>query len=140
MINGVPEDTSCPGRPTTGCAGRGLINQDSSTGRFPADVWNTNNAARNLLEIISSAARSEYPGAGDYPVRIYTIGMGLLIHYNLGTRLELPEEILKRIANDKTSADYNSAQLAGKYYFAQTAADVGPAFQALRNELIRLSK
>ncbi|HVN82428.1 MAG TPA: VWA domain-containing protein [Terriglobia bacterium] len=131
-VNGIAQNAPKPGR--------GLRNQDLGTGRYPADVWNTNNAARNLLEIIANAARSEYPGTGDYPIRIYTIGMGLLIHYNLGTIPELPEDILKRIANDKTSADYNAAQLAGKYYFAQTAADVGPAFQALRNELIRLSK
>ena len=31
---------------------------------------------------------------------------------------EKPEDILKRIANDKTSPDFNSAQLEGKYFFA----------------------
>ena len=45
-----------------------------------------------------------------------------------------------RVANDKDSPDFNAAQLEGKYYFAATAADVGPAFQALQNEIIRLSK
>ena len=44
------------------------------------------------------------------------------------------------MANDKTSPDYNQAQLEGKYYFAQTDADVGPAFQALQNQIIRLTK
>ena len=109
-------------------------------GRYQADIWNTNNAARNLLEIIANAARSEYPTTGDYPVRVYSIGMGVLLRYNLGTMPELPENILKRIANDRTSPDYNSAQTAGKYYYAQTSADVGAAFQALRSELLRLSK
>ena len=66
--------------------------------------------------------------------------MGALVRYNLGTIPETSESILMRVANDKTSPDYNSAQLAGKYYFAATAADVGPAFQALQNEIIRLSK
>jgi Flp pilus assembly protein TadG len=117
---------------------RGLRNM--SGGQYPADIWNTNNAARNLLEIIAYAARSEYPTSGDYPIRIYTIGMGELLRYYLGTRPEQPEAILKRIANDKTSPDYISAQAAGKYYFAQTASDVNPAFQALRNEIVRLSK
>ncbi len=130
-VNGIAQNAPNPGRGLRGVP---------TGGRYPADIWNTNNAARNLLEIIASAARSEYPTTGDYPIRVYTIGMGLLIHYNLGTIPELPEDILKRIANDKTSLDYNAAQVAGKYYFAQTAADVGPAFQALRNELIRLSK
>ena len=39
-----------------------------------------------------------------------------------------------------TSPDFNAAQLEGKYYFAKTAADVGPAFQALQNQIMRLSK
>ena len=52
----------------------------------------------------------------------------------------MSEDILKRIANDATSPDFKSAQLEGKYYFAKTAADVGPAFQALQNQIIRLSK
>ena len=115
---------------------RGLRNL--SAGKYPADIWNTNNAARNLLEIIANAARSET--GGDYPIRVYTIGMGYLLKYYLGTRPEQPEAILKRIANDKTSPDYNSAQVAGKYYYAQTASDVSPAFQALRSEITRLSK
>ena len=68
------------------------------------------------------------------------IGMGELVRYKLGTRKEMSEEILKRIANDITSPDFNETQLEGKYYFAKTAADVGPAFQALQNQIIRLRK
>ena len=92
---------------------------------------------RNLVEIIGNAARSDM---GDYRIRIYTIGMGALVRYNLGTIPETSESILMRVANDKDSPDFNPAQLEGKYYFAATAADVGPAFQALQNEIIRLSK
>ena len=66
--------------------------------------------------------------------------MGELVRYDLGTMPETSESILKRIANDKRSPDFNTAQLEGKYYFAQTEADVGPAFQALQNQIIRLSK
>ena len=84
-------------------------------GRYPAEVWNINNAARNLVEIIANAARNDN---GDYKIRIYTIGMGELVRYNLGTMPEKPEDILKRIANDKTSADFNDDQLEGKYFFA----------------------
>jgi Flp pilus assembly protein TadG len=118
-------------------ARRGLRNWDNVKKRYPAEVFNINNAARNLLEIIANAARADN---GDYPIRIYTIGMGDLVRYDLGTMPEKPEEILMRIANDIRSADYNPAQLEGKYYYAQTAADVGPAFQALQNQIIRLSK
>ena len=53
---------------------------------------------------------------------------------------EKPEDILMRISNDKRSLDFNGAQLEGKYYFAATEADVGPAFQALQNQIIRLTK
>ena len=125
-VNGVAQSTK-----------RGLRDQNTTTGRYPAEVFNINNAARNLLEIIANAARGD---AGDYPIRIYTIGMGDLVRYNLGTMPEQPEQILMRIANDKRSPDYNSSQLDGKYYFAQTEADVGPAFQALQNQIVRLSK
>ena len=105
--------------------------------RYPAEVFNINNAARNLLEIIANAARND---DGDYPIRIYTIGMGDLVQYDLGTMPEKPEDILKRIANDLRSPDHNAAQLEGKYYFAKTEADVSPAFQALQNQIIRLTK
>jgi hypothetical protein len=101
-------------------------------------VININNAARNLVEIIADAARSDT--GGDYPVRIYAIGMGELVRYDLGSIPETSESILKRVANDRTSPDFKSTQLEGKYYFAATAADVGPAFQQLQNQIIRLSK
>ena len=107
------------------------------TGRYPADVWNINNAARNVLEMIANGARGDN---GDYPIRIYTIGMGYLVRDMLGTMPEMPEDILKRVANDKTSPDFNAAQLEGKYFYAQTEQDVAPAFANIQNEIIRLSK
>jgi Flp pilus assembly protein TadG len=117
---------------------RGLVNFDSGVNLYPAHVVNINNAARNLVEIIGNAARSDT--SGDYRIRIFVIGMGELVRYNLGSLEETSESILKRIANDKTSLDFNSAQLEGKYFFAQTEADVGPAFQQLQAQIIRLSK
>jgi hypothetical protein len=116
---------------------RALRNFNAGQNRFPAEVWNINNAARNVLEIIANAARSDN---GDYRIRIYTIGMGELVRYMLGTIPEQPEQILMRLANDSRSPDFNAAQLEGRYYFAQTGADVGPAFQALQNQIIRLTK
>jgi Flp pilus assembly protein TadG len=125
-VNGTPQNVR-----------RGLRNFNAGAGRYPADVWNINNSARNVLEEIANAARSD---TGDYPIRIFTIGMGDLVRYLLGTMPEMPEDILKRVANDKTSPDYNSAQAEGKYYFAQTETDVAPAFESIQNEIIRLSK
>jgi Flp pilus assembly protein TadG len=116
---------------------RGLRHKDPATGQYPTEVFNINNAARNVLEEIASAARQDN---GDYQIRIYTIGMGYLVQDMLGTMPEMPQDILKRISNDVTSPDYQSTQLAGKYFFAPTAADVSPAFQNIQNEILRLSK
>jgi Flp pilus assembly protein TadG len=123
-VNGVPQTTK-------------RVFRNPSGGSYPADIWNTNNAARNLVEIIANAARND---DGDYRVRIYTIGMGELIRYKLGTAMEKSEDILMRIANDARSLDFNDDQLEGKYYFAETEADVAPAFQALQSQIVRLTK
>jgi Flp pilus assembly protein TadG len=117
---------------------RPLMDFNSTNGRYPAHARNIRNAATNLVEIIANAARSDT--SGDYPIRIYAIGMGQLVTHLLGSRPESSESVLKRVANDRTSPDFNSAQKEGKYYFAQTEADVGPAFQALQSQIVRLSK
>jgi hypothetical protein len=116
---------------------RGLRHLNVPLGRYPAEVFNINNAARNLVEIIANAARAD---TGDYRIRIYTLGMGELVTYLLGTRQEPSADILKRISNDKTSSEYNSAQLEGKFFYAPTPDDVGPAFQGIQNQIIRLTK
>jgi Flp pilus assembly protein TadG len=117
---------------------RGLRNFNVAQNQYPAEVWNIRNAATNLTEIIANAARAD--NTGDYPIRIYTIGMGALVQMLLGTIPESSESVLMRVANDKRSPDFNNAQMEGKYYFAQTEADVGPAFQALQSQIVRLSK
>jgi hypothetical protein len=125
-VDGVPQNAT-----------RGLRNLDGATGRFPSQIWNLNNAARNLVEIIANEARNDN---GDYRIRIYTIGMGALVKMQLGTRLESSESLLKRISNDVTSMDFDSTQLEGKYFYAQTAADVAPAFEGIQNQILRLTK
>jgi Flp pilus assembly protein TadG len=117
---------------------RGLMDWNAGVGRFPAHARNIRNAATNLVEIIANAARDD--AAGDYPIRIYAIGMGQLVRHLLGSRPESSESVLMRVANDIRSPDYNDQQLEGKYYYAETEADVGPAFQALQSQIIRLSK
>ena len=124
-VDGVPQNVARP------------LRNPNRAGRFPSQVWNINNAARNLLEIIANAARSD---VGDYRIRIYTIGMGQLVTMQLGTRMETSESMLKRISNDKTSPDFNPAQLEGKYFYAATAADVAPAFEGIQNQILRLTK
>jgi len=115
-----------------------LRDWNAGAGRYPAEAFNINNAARNLVEIVADAARSD--AGGDYQVRIYTIGMGYLVRDSLGTMPEVPEDILKRMANDPSSPDRNTAQLAGQYFYAQTAADVSAAFQGIQNQILRLSR
>lgn len=117
---------------------RGLLNYNAVQGKYPAHVRNIRNAATNLVEIIADAARSDT--SGDQQIRIFAIGMGDLVTLPLGTRPETSESVLMRIANDTRSPDFNNAQFEGKYYYARTAADVGPAFQQLQNQIVRLSK
>lgn len=126
MVDGAAQGTRRPLRGTP------------VAGKYPAQIYNINNSARNLVETIAQRVRTD--ATGDYPIRIYTIGMGELVRYNLGTRPETSESILKRMSNDPTSPDHNSAQLDGAFFFAATADDVGPAFAALQNQIIRLTK
>jgi Flp pilus assembly protein TadG len=117
---------------------RGLRNYNAAQGKYPGEVFNLRNAATNVTEVIADAARAD--ASGDHRIRIFTIGMGQLVKMNLGTIPESSESVLMRVANDKRSPDYNPNQLEGKYYYAQTAADLGPVFQQLQNQIIRLSK
>jgi len=126
-VNGVRQDAARP-----------LRDFDAASGRYPAEIFNINNAARNVLEIIANEARNDV--GGDYQIRIYSIGMGYLLRDLLGTMPEKPEDILKRVSNDKTSLDFNAAQLEGRYFFAETGADVAPAFEGIQNQILRLSK
>ena len=117
---------------------RALRNYNVVAGKFPADVWNLRNSVTNLTEIIADAARSD--DSGDYRIRIFTIGMGSLVRMRLGTIPETSESVLMRLANDIRSPDFDAGQVEGKYYFAATAADLGPVFQTLQAQIIRLSK
>ena len=89
------------------------------------------------LEIIADGARSDERPVSHSGLHDRDGRAGAL---QLGTIPEQPEQILMRIANDRESNDYNSGQREGKYYYAATAADVGPAFQALQHQIIRLTK
>jgi hypothetical protein len=123
---------------STQSVARGLTDFNTANNRYPAHVRNIRNAATNLVEIVADAARSDDDGA--YPIRIFTIGMGELVRYQLGSRPETSESVLIRIANDKRSPDFNDDQLEGRYFFAESEADVGPAFQQLQNQIVRLTK
>jgi hypothetical protein len=136
-VNGFPQNTK-RGLHNLDMVVPGAIASRTGIGRYPADIFNINNAARNLVEIIANEARADT--SGNYKIRIYTIGMGELVQYMLGNMPEKSADILKRMANDKSSPDYNSAQLEGRFFYAQTPDDVSAAFEGIQNQILRLSK
>ena len=105
---------------------------------YPDHVQNANNASRNLAEIIANAARAD--GSGQYPIRIYTLGLGDLLNDDAGSVPETGSSILMRIANDPASAGFNANQAEGKYYFAGDTSQLASAFEAIRNQIIRISQ
>ena len=134
VSSGIPTafnlyDSSLPGQ-------RVLIG-GTGTG-YPDHVQNANNASRNLAEIIANAARADSSGA--QPIRIYTLGLGDLLNQNAGSVPETGASILMRIANDPASPSFNSNQAEGKYYFAGDTSQLATAFEAIRNQIVRLSQ
>ena len=122
-------DSSLPGQ-------RMLVGGTGSD--YPDHVQNANNAARNLAEIIANAARADTSGSS--PIRIYTLGLGDLLNQPAGSALETGTSILMRIANDPASPSFNPSQAEGKYYFAGDTSQLASAFEAIRNQIIRLSQ
>ena len=109
-----------------------------SANGYPNHVRNANNAARNLAESIANGIRSDTDGASR--IRIYTLGLGDLLDAEMGERPETGASILRRIANDPVSPDYRSDQPAGKYFFAGDPAELNAAFQAVRDQIVRLTE
>jgi len=105
---------------------------------YPNHVQNANNASRNLAEIIANAARADSSGA--QPIRVYTLGLGDLLNQPAGSVPETGASILMRIANDPASPSFNSNQAEGKYYFAGDTSQLATAFEAIRNQIVRLSQ
>jgi len=103
-----------------------------------SNVRNVNNAARNLAEIIANEARSDTSGA--YRIRIYTLGLGALLTLSGGAASERGDEILKRVANDPSSANFNSTQQPGQYFFAGDPTQLDAAFKAIRSQITRLTQ
>ena len=54
--------------------------------------------------------------------------------------MDTGSSILQRIANDPVSPDYRSDQPAGKYFFAGDPAELNAAFQAVRDQIVRLTQ
>jgi hypothetical protein len=141
-ITGLPTQSYHPSPSSAGIPSQfNLVDASFVGGNRPVGttptVRNVNNAARNLVEIIANAVRTDNSGA--YPIRIYTLGMGQLLTIPAGASLERGDDLLKRIANDPSSPDFRSGQPAGKYFFAGDASELNAAFDQIRNQILRLS-
>jgi Flp pilus assembly protein TadG len=117
--------------------GQRALDAETALG-YPDNVRNANNAARNLAETIAHEARTDLSGA--FTIKIFTLGLGDLLNQPMGTAKETGSSMLKRIANDKSSPDYDAGQPEGKYYFAGNTAELAAAFEAVRNQVIRFSE
>ena len=118
--------------------GQRLLISDPN-GLYPNHVQNANNAARNLAESIANAIRDESE-SGSSRIRIYTLGLGDLLNKNMGAALETGSSILQRIANDPASSDFNPGELDGRYFYAGDVAQLDTAFQAVRDQIVRLTQ
>ena len=104
---------------------------------FENNAKNAYNAARNLAETVADAIRRDTSGPR---IRIYTLGLGDLLNHPLGNPPATGSDILRRIANDSSSIDYDSSQLEGRYYFAGDPVELDAAFQAVRDQIVRLTQ
>ena len=117
---------------------------------IPNNRCNVNRAARNMLENVANQARSE---AGSDAITVMTLGLGKRLDsleinfcgYNLNS--EKGSTILRRIANTAdlaTDSDplvsYNASQPTGLYCHAVTDDDLDSCFQAIANQILRLTK
>ncbi len=113
----------------------------TNTSPIPNTRCNVNAAARNMLENVANAARSE---AGT-PIHVFTIGLGANLTKPevdcLGyDSKEFGANILRRMANEPGVDTYNPNQPEGKYASAKTGAELNAAFNQIASFILHLSK
>jgi Flp pilus assembly protein TadG len=96
-----------------------------------------NRASRNLLEEMAQKARQQ----GIY---VYTLGLGPQLQQYLGPVMEngqqeKGEDLLRNMANDEGAGTYNPNEPKGIYCHAETADDLGPCYNKIIEEIIRLT-
>jgi Mg-chelatase subunit ChlD len=138
--SGIP--TSFPLQTNGLAAQRTLVLETSGTTiaqhRYPSHAQNVAKASRNLAERIANEIRNDASGA--HPIHIFTLGLGGLLNEGQGFPAETGSSILRRIANDPASSDYNATQPEGQYYFAGDPSQLDAAFQQIRDQIIRISE
>jgi von Willebrand factor type A domain/Putative Flp pilus-assembly TadE/G-like len=95
-------------------------------------IWNSvDNAAKNIRTDANQANRTG-DTTGTMPIQIYVIG------YTGNGGCD--DGLLKRVANDRSAAGYDSTQTIGQYYSASDGAQLADAYNALASDLLRLSR
>lgn len=98
--------------------------QLTTAGRDNASINATFDAARRIRKDLFDPSKQ-------YKTVIYTIGLGLNA---AGTKL------IKAVANDPTSAYYDSTQPVGEFVAASDANGLNAAFQKIASEVLRLAR
>jgi hypothetical protein len=113
-----------------------------TNGSFPYSVtltgnWyylqNLENAGINTLDNAAQNARVAAAAAG-VPYVVYTIGLDPSVYGSVN------QELLRRIANDKLSAVYQSTYTAGKFYYVPSAGQLSQAFADVSSDILRLAR
>jgi Flp pilus assembly protein TadG len=99
---------------------------------------NVNKAARNMVENVADAARSE-------KILVYTIGLGARLNSNEITfcgynSAEYGSAILRRLANDVSADTYDAEEPTGRYCYAADADQLATCFSDIASEVLRLTQ
>ncbi len=95
-------------------------------------IWNSvDNAAKSIRTDVNLAGRTG-DTSGKMNIQLYVIG------YTGNGGCD--DGLLKRVANDKSAAGYDSTQPTGKYYSASNGAELADAYNKLASDLLRLSR
>jgi len=106
------------------------------TGNYSTDRNNlylmAHRASRNLVEDMAKKARQQ-------GIFVYTLGLGYRLTQGSGPDNEVGEDILLRMANDSRADTYNSSEPQGVYCYAADDDALGPCFNKIVDEIIRLT-
>ena len=100
-------------------------------GKVKLDATNIENAAVNAVDSAAQRIRAREL-ASNIAVTTYVVGLG-----GVGAA---EDELLKRIANIKSSSSFDSTAPTGLYLYAPSSAQLSAAFSQIGSEILRLSK
>jgi hypothetical protein len=125
FLSGMPA-TDIYGNSTNGYEPVNLNSPIVGTSGYWNIVWASENALDN--------AANQIRGNAALPATIFVIGLG-----DLPATYPPDPVLMPRIANDPSSASYNSSQPAGQYILAPTAAQLQSAFAGIASQVLKLA-